>query len=326
MTNSTGTACGDSNSTGGWPNPAAHLRALMNAGCVAAPGSFNALCAKSVAKNGFTATYVSGAATSVAAGVPDVGVLGLEHFCRLIREVADAGGLPVIADADTGFGEAEMVRRTVIDYSRAGAAALHLEDQKFPKRCGHLDGKELVSADHMVEKIQWAAKAADELGQPRSWPLPKLKPKPAIIVCARTDAKGVEGFDAAVARAKAYVAAGAEMIFPEGLASVDEFAKFAQAMGQSATKRGGPYLLANMTEFGKTPLIPLRDFAQMGYSVVIYPVSMLRVAMGAVDRALKSLHETGSVEPFIGAMQTRKELYELIGYTPGVAWEWPTGQ
>lgn len=306
----------DRNSRGAFPNPAAHLRALMDAGCVAAPGSFNALCAKSVAKNGFTATYVSGAATSVAAGVPDVGVLGLEHFCRVIREVADAGGLPVIADADTGFGEAEMVRRTVIDYFRAGAAALHLEDQKFPKRCGHLDGKELVSTDHMVEKIQWAAKAAKQLGTNA----------PAIIVCARTDAKGVEGFDAAVARAKAYVAAGAEMIFPEGLASVDEFAKFAQAMGQSAAKRGGPYLLANMTEFGKTPLISLRDFAQMGYAVVIYPVSMLRVAMGAVDRALKALHETGSVEPFIGGMQTRKELYELIGYTPGVAWEWPTGQ
>lgn len=306
----------DSNSRGGWANPAAHLRALMDAGCVAAPGSFNALCAKSVAKNGFTATYVSGAATSVAAGVPDVGVLGLEHFCRVIREVADAGGLPVIADADTGFGEAEMVRRTVIEYTRAGAAALHLEDQKFPKRCGHLDGKELVSTDHMVEKVQWAAKAAKQLGDSA----------PAIIVCARTDAKGVEGFDAAVARAKAYVAAGAEMIFPEGLASVDEFAKFAQAMGRSATNRGGPYLLANMTEFGKTPLIPLREFAQMGYGVVIYPVSMLRVAMGAVDRALKALHETGSVEPFIGEMQTRKELYELIGYTPGVAWEWPTGR
>lgn len=304
-------------SRGPFPTPAAHLRSLMDAGCVAAPGSFNALCAKAVAKNGFTATYVSGAATSVAAGVPDVGVLGLEHFCRVIREVADAGGLPVIADADTGFGEAEMVRRTVIEYTRAGAAALHLEDQKFPKRCGHLDGKELVGVDHMIEKVQWAAKAAQQLG---------ASGKPGIIVCARTDAKGVEGFDAAVARAKAYVAAGAEMIFPEGLASVDEFARFAQAMGQSASKRGGPYLLANMTEFGKTPLIPQREFAQMGYSVVIYPVSMLRVAMGAVDRALKALHETGSVEPFIAQMQTRKELYELIGYTPGVAWEWPTGQ
>ena len=315
-----------SSTQGGGANPAAELRALMDAGCVAAPGAFNALCAKAVARNGFTATYVSGAATSVAAGVPDVGVLGLEHFCRVIREVADAGGLPVIADADTGFGEAEMVRRTVIEYARAGAAALHLEDQKFPKRCGHLDGKELVSQDHMIEKVQWAAAAAQQMAKLPNGQMAKEDAKPAIIVCARTDAKGVEGFDAAVARAKAYVAAGAEMIFPEGLASADEFAKFAQAMGQSASGRGGPYLLANMTEFGKTPLIPLREFAQMGYSVVIYPVSMLRVAMGAVDRALRSLRESGSVEPFIGEMQTRKELYELIGYTPGVAWEWPTGR
>jgi methylisocitrate lyase len=290
------------------------LRALMDQGCVAMPGSFNGLCARAVAQAGFAATYVSGAATSVCAGVPDVGLLTLEHFCRVIREVSDGGGLPVLADADTGFGEAEMVRRTVIEYARAGAAGLHLEDQKFPKRCGHLDGKELVPTDHMVEKVAWAAEAARDLVKDRPGA------GPGMIVCARTDARGVEGFEAAVARARAYVEAGAEMIFPEGLASEDEFARFAAALRQAVGGRR-VYLLANMTEFGKTPIIPLGKFGAMGYDCVIYPVSLLRVAMGAVTAALKELKAAGSVEPFVGRMQTRKELYELVGYVPGVPWK-----
>lgn len=278
---------------------------------VATPGAFNALCARAIARHGFQACYVSGAATSVSAGVPDVGLLTMEHFCRVIREVADGSGLPVLADADTGFGEAEMVRRTVIEYARAGGAGLHLEDQKFPKRCGHLDGKELVPTDHMVEKVQWARKASDEAtGSGGS--------RGDFVICARTDAKGVEGFDAAVTRAKAYVAAGADMIFPEGLTSEDEFKKFADAI-LSVSK--GTYLLANMTEFGKTPLIPLAKFGAMGYACVIYPVSLLRVAMGAVDRALAQLKSEGSVEGFIGQMQTRQQLYDLVEYKPGVPWE-----
>lgn len=297
--------------------PAQRLRALMDQRCVAAPGAFSALCGRAIAKAGFEACYISGAATSVSAGVPDVGVLSLEHFCRVIREVADhardAAGrpLPVLADADTGFGEAEMVRRTVIDYARAGAAGLHLEDQQFPKRCGHLDGKTLVPLDHMCEKIEWAAKAA-RAGSAGD----------GFIVCARTDARGVEGFHGALARAKAYVQAGADMIFPEGLASEDEFAKFASAMRTAPTDRR-PYLLANMTEFGKTPIIPLSRFEAMGYSIVIFPVSLLRVAMGAVTRALEQLKRDGSVEGLLSQMQTRKELYELISYTPGVPWEFP---
>jgi methylisocitrate lyase len=284
------------------------------------PGAFNALCGLAIARSGFDACYVSGAATSVSAGVPDVGLLTLEHFCRTIREVSDASGLPVLADADTGFGEAEMVRRTVIEYARAGAAGLHLEDQKFPKRCGHLDGKELVPVDHMIEKVEWASRAAAALGPEHS----------GFIVCARTDARGVEGFDAAVVRAKAYVAAGADMIFPEGLATEDEFARFAAAMGRGprAAQSGGrvPYLLANMTEFGKTPIIRAATFGAIGYSCVIYPVSLLRVAMGAVSRALDQLHRDGSVEALLPEMQTRQELYKLVGYTPGVPWEFPAGQ
>ncbi|MBL8964300.1 MAG: isocitrate lyase/phosphoenolpyruvate mutase family protein [Phycisphaerae bacterium] len=285
----------------------------MEARCVAIPGAFNALCAKAIARAGFTACYISGAATSVTAGVPDVGLLTLEHFARCIREAADASGLPVLADADTGFGEAEMVRRTVIEYARAGAAGLHLEDQEFPKRCGHLDGKKLVTTDHMIEKIQWAVKAAREAS-------------PGFIVGARTDARGVEGFEAAINRASAYVLAGADMIFPEGLATEDEFAEFATSMRRLA--RVGvdqpPYLLANMTEFGKTPMIPLARFSQMGYSCVIYPVSLLRVAMGAVTRALGQLRSDGGVDRFLDQMQTRKDLYDLVGYTPGTPWEYPS--
>jgi methylisocitrate lyase len=207
-------------------SPAHRLRELLKRGCIAMPGSFNGLCARAVKQAGFEATYVSGAATSVCAGVPDVGVLTLEHFCRVIREVYDGSGLPLIADADTGFGEAEMLRRTVVDYARAGAAGLHIEDQQFPKRCGHLDGKTLVSVDHMCEKVEWATAAARQMARGSNGQNDEGG-ESAIIICARTDARGVEGFDAALMRARAYVEAGAEMIFPEGLASEDEFEKFA---------------------------------------------------------------------------------------------------
>ena len=282
------------------------------------PGSFNALCALAVRDAGFEATYVSGAATSVCAGVPDVGLLTLEHFARLIKEITDASGLPLIADADTGFGESEMVRRTVLEYARAGAAGLHIEDQVFPKRCGHLDGKKLIPLDHSVEKVRAAAQAAKDAGD--------------FVICARTDARGVEGFDAAVLRATAYVRAGADMIFPEGLASEDEFRQFARRLNESIASGGQgcdgvaprrPWLLANMTEFGKTPIIPARKFGEMGYACVIYPVSMLRVAMGAVTRALGQLRESGDVSSSLPQMQTREQLYKLIGYTPGVEWLCP---
>ncbi|TVS06445.1 MAG: methylisocitrate lyase [Phycisphaerales bacterium] len=290
------------------PTPGQRLRTLLDAGCVAMPGAFNALVARAIASAGFDACYFSGGATSAANGVPDVGLLTLDHFATEIRKVADASGLPVLADADTGFGEEEMVRRTVIEYARAGAAALHLEDQQFPKRCGHLDGKSLIPVEHSASKIRWAAKAAKESADP------------AFIVCARTDAAGVEGFDAAVGRAFAYAEAGAEMIFPEGLQSEAEFARFAEAMGELERP---PYLLANMTEFGKTPMLPLSKFEAMGYACVIYPVTTLRIAMGAVERALAVLKEQGTAEPLLDEMQSRKGLYELLGYTPGTPWEFP---
>jgi len=289
-------------------NPGDRLRARMNEGVVAAPGAFNALVARAVASAGFEAAYVSGGAISVAAGVPDVGLLTLDHFAKVVREVSWGSGLPVIADADTGFGEEEMVRRTVIEYNHAGGAGLHLEDQVFPKRCGHLDGKALVSVEQMCSKIEWASKASIDCSGG------------SFLICARTDAKGVEGFDAAVDRAKAYVEAGASMIFPEGLASEEEFGAFASAMGSLGEKK--PYMLANMTEFGKTAMIGLDRFGELGYDLVIYPVSTLRIAMGAIERGLADLKANGTMEGQLGGMQSREELYKLVGYTPGTAWEY----
>lgn len=279
----------------------------MNQSVVAAPGAYNALVAKAVADAGFEAAYFSGGATTVANGVPDVGILTLDHFAREIRSVAHASGLPLIADADTGFGEEEMVRRTVIEYNHAGAAGLHLEDQVFPKRCGHLDGKSLIPIEQAVSKVEWAARASRDCSDAE------------FIICARTDAKGVEGFDAAVDRARAYVEAGATMIFPEGLTSEQEFADFAKAMDAMGDKR--PYMLANMTEFGKTPMLTLEQYGAIGYNIVIYPVSTLRIAMGAITRALAELRDTGTLEGQLGNMQTRQELYDLVGYTPGTPFE-----
>ena len=291
-------------------HPGARLRALMRDHTVMAPGAFNALVARAVAQSGFEACYVSGGAISVGAGVPDVGLLTLDFFASIVRQVARGSGLPVIADADTGFGEEEMVRRTVIEYNHAGGAGLHIEDQVFPKRCGHLDGKALQSAEQMCSRVRWARKASEDCSDGD------------FIICARTDAKGVEGIDHAIDRARAYVDAGAHMIFPEGLASEEEFERFSTAMRELGNKR--PFMLANMTEFGKTPMLGIDRFRELGYDIVIYPVSTQRIAMGAITRALQELKAEGTLEGQLGNMQTRQELYELIGYTPGTPWEFPS--
>ena len=281
-------------------HPGTQLRNAMASGTVACPGAFTALVGRAVAQAGFQAVYISGGATANTAGVPDVGLLALTEVCRTVREVADASGLPVLADADTGYGEAEMAARTVVEYERHGAAGLHLEDQVFPKRCGHLDGKTLVETDHMVEKLRAAVSA---------------KQHPDFIVCARTDARSVDGLDAAIERGCAYRDAGADMIFPEGLGSLEEFAAFAE---------GCPgLLLANMTEFGKTPMIHINQFAECGYDLVIYPVTMQRIAMKAVTTALAQLRDEGSTEGLLNHMQTRQELYDLLGYVPGAPWPYP---
>ena len=284
-------------------HPGRQLRDLMSSGTVMCPGAFTALVARAVAQAGFKAVYISGGATANTAGYPDIGLITLTEMCRTIREIATASGLPVVVDADTGYGEVEMVHRTVHEYVNSGAAALHLEDQVFPKRCGHLDGKTLVSTDQMVEKIQAASQARDECGGD-------------VIIIARTDAASVDGIDEAIARGCAYREAGADMIFPEGLRSEDEFASF-------STSCPG-LLLANMTEFGKTPMIKLDQFQAMGYDLVIYPVTMQRVAMGAVTQRLEQLAREGGAEGFLDSMQTRSELYELLDYTPGKVWPMPS--
>jgi len=283
-------------------HPGLRLREAMQRGVVHAPGAFNALVARAVRQSGFEAVYVSGGATANVSGYPDIGLLTLTEVCRTIREIADASDLPVIADADTGFGEVESCVRTIVAFERAGAAALHIEDQVFPKRCGHLDGKELISPDAMVDKI--TAMVAHRLS-------------PHFLIIARTDALHVTGFADAVQRANIYRRAGADAIFPEGLQSEQEFADFAKA--------SPGLLLANMTEFGKTPEISVKRFRELGYNIVIHPLSVMRVAMGSVTRALEQLKREGSAHGLLEQMQTRKQLYELLGYIPGEEWNFPRG-
>jgi methylisocitrate lyase len=285
-------------------HPGRALRDLLHRGTVIAPGAFNALVARAVARAGFPACYVSGGATANVSGYPDIGLITLTEMVRTIREIADASGLPVIVDADTGYGDADQcVLRTVAEYERAGAAAMHIEDQVFPKRCGHLEGKTLISPSAMVDKI--AAAAEHRLGED-------------FLIIARTDARSVTGLDDAIARAELYRHAGADMIFPEGLESEAEFAALA---------RGSPgLLLANMTEFGTTPDITAARFAQLGYQCVIYPLSMMRLAMGHVARGLSVLKEQGTVRTLIPEMQTRAELYDLLDYTPDKPWNYPANR
>jgi methylisocitrate lyase len=281
-------------------HPGRTLRDTMSRGTVFVPGAFNALVARAVARADFEATYISGGATANVAGYPDIGLITLTEMCRTIREISDASGLPVIADADTGYGEVECCVRTVVEYERAGAAALHLEDQVFPKRCGHLDGKDLVSAQTMADKV--AAMA-------------KHRVSPDFVIIARTDARHVTGFDDMIARANLYREAGADVIFPEGLHDADEFARF---------MRGSPgATLANMTEFGKTKHLTRDEFRALGVSIVIYPLSLMRMAMRAVDEGLAALQRDGGFEPSLSRMQSRKELYELLRYTPGKEWDFP---
>ena len=279
-------------------HPGAALRTLMEKGIVTAPGAYNALVARAVSRAGFPAVYISGGATANVAGYPDIGLVTLTEMCRTIREIADASGTPVIADADTGYGEVECCVRTVIEYERAGAAALHIEDQVFPKRCGHLDGKELITASAMADKI--SAMAAARLSRD-------------FMLIARTDARHVTNLDDAIARANLYREAGADVIFPEGLHDESEFRAFAQ--GSSG------HILANMTEFGKTKHMCVEDFRALGCSIVIFPLSLMRMSMHAVEAGLVCLREHGSLEPALKSMQSRKELYELLRYTPGSAWQ-----
>ncbi len=266
------------------------LRALLTAGGILRmPGAHNGMAALQARAAGFQALYLSGAAMTASMGLPDLGIITIDEVAFFVRQLARTG-LPVLVDGDTGYGEALNVMRMVRSFEEAGAAAVHLEDQVLPKKCGHLNDKKLVDAREMAEKIAAAVRARRHL-----------------FVMARTDAAASEGLDAAVARAKLYMQAGADAIFPEALHSAEMFRAFAAAMP-------GVKLLANMTEFGRTPFFTAAEFEAMGFSMVIWPVSSLRVANKAQAELYSSLLGDGGTEAMLGRMQTRAELYEAIDY------------
>jgi methylisocitrate lyase len=275
------------------------LRELIAQGAVMLPGVPNAAIARQVERAGFDAVYVSGAGLANAtAGVPDIGLLTLTEVAQLAGYIANAVKIPAIVDADTGFGGAENVARTIHNFEQAGLAGCHIEDQEFPKRCGHLAGKEIVDLEEMVGKIKAAVAARRD---------------PNFMIIARTDARAVEDFDRTLDRAQHYLEAGAEAIFPEALQSAEEFRDFANEIDLP--------LLANMTEFGKSPLLSFQDLADLGYRMVVFPMSAFRVAMKASEKFLRALKKSGSQEEWIDEMQTRQELYELLDYDPA-AEEW----
>lgn len=262
---------------------------LARPGFLAIPGAHNGLAAHQAKAAGFEALYLSGGAMSASMGLPDLGILTIDDVCFFIRQVARSSGLPVLVDGDTGYGEALNVMAMVRAFEEAGAAAVHIEDQILPKKCGHLNDKKLASAEDMAAKIAAARRARKHL-----------------YIIARTDAVASEGMDGAVARAQRYLDAGADAIFPEALTSAEMFRQFANLINAP--------LLANMTEFGRTPYFSAQKFQEMGYQMAIWPVSSLRVAAKAQEKLYATLASQGSVQTLLGDMQTRAELYKTIGY------------
>jgi methylisocitrate lyase len=266
------------------------FRALVRRGPILAlPGAYNGLAALQAKRAGFEALYLSGAAMSASMGLPDLGIITVEDVCGFIRQVSRASALPVLVDGDTGYGEALNVMHMVRAFEEAGAAAVHIEDQVLPKKCGHLNDKRLVAAEEMAAKIAAAVRARRHL-----------------YIIARTDAAASEGLDGAVARARRYLEAGADAIFPEALTS-------AQMLREFAARIDAP-LLANMTEFGRTPYFTAEEFRAMGYRMVIWPVSALRMAAKAHEALYATIAREGGPKSLIGRMQTRQELYETIAY------------
>lgn len=266
------------------------LRALLDRGqLLTLPGTHNGMAALQARAAGFEALYLSGAAMTASMGLPDLGLITVDEVAFFIRQVARASGLPVLVDGDTGYGEALNVMHMVRTFEDAGAAAVHLEDQLLPKKCGHLNDKKLASPQDMAAKVAAAVRARRHL-----------------LIVARTDAAASEGLDGAIARAELYVEAGADAIFPEALTSREMFVEFARRLP-------GVPLLANMTEFGRTPHFKATEFEAMGYRMLIWPVSSLRVANKAQAELYAHLRQHGSTETLLPRMQTRAELYELIG-------------
>jgi len=255
------------------------------------PGAFTPLSIRLIADKGFDGAYISGAVMAAELGLPDIGLTTLSEVAQRAHQISRMTDLPTLVDADTGFGEPMNVARTVHELEDAGVAGLHLEDQVNPKRCGHLDGKAVVDLDTAVKRIRAAVDARRD---------------PDLVIMARTDIRGVEGMDAAIDRAKALEAAGADAIFPEAMATLEEFAAMRAAVDVP--------ILANMTEFGKSELFTHQQLADVGVNMVIHPVSLLRVAFGAIERALDTLQSTGTLDGEVAAMQTRGRLYELLDY------------
>lgn len=255
------------------------------------PGAFSPLVAKLVAELGFDGVYVSGAVLSADLGLPDIGLTTLTEVGGRGAQIAGVTDLPTLIDADTGFGEPMSAARTVTVLEDAGLAGCHLEDQENPKRCGHLDGKAVVPAGEMIKRLRAAVSARRD---------------PNFIICARTDAAGIEGIPAAIDRAKAYADAGADLIFTEALHTPAEFEQFRAAVDTP--------LLANMTEFGKSELLTAKQLSDIGYNVVIYPVTTLRLAMHAVEVGLREIADTGTQSDLLDRMQHRSRLYELLRY------------
>jgi methylisocitrate lyase len=263
------------------------------------PGVSNGAVALQAEAAGFEALYVSGAGLANSAGLPDISLLSLTEIAQLAGYIARAVTIPAIVDGDTGFGGPANTARAVQEFERAGLAGMHMEDQTFPKRCGHLGGKELVSTGEMVEKIRAAVAARDN---------------PDFLIIARTDARAVEGFDGAVERAQLYLKAGADAIFPEALETAGEFRRFAKSIKSP--------LLANMTEFGKSPLLSARQLQRMGYRMVIFPMTAFRISMQATEACLVHLKKHGTQRQLLERMQTREELYHLLRYDPAGK-KWP---
>ena len=272
-------------------NSATRLRELL-AGhdIVVAPGIFNPISALLAERAGFRALYFSGGAFSASLGIPDVGLSTLSELATAVRQITTVTKLPIIVDVDTGFGGTPNVMRTIRELEAAGAAAIHLEDQVASKRCGHLEGKQLISTEEMAEKIVAAQDARSR----------------DLVIVARTDARGVGGLEEAIERGAAYARAGCDMVFPEALEGVAEFAAY--------NKRVEAPLMANMTEFGKTPFITAEEFQRLGYKLVIFPVTAFRVMLKAVDDTYRELAQKGSQQGFISRMMTRQELYDVLDY------------
>ncbi|MFA5552228.1 MAG: methylisocitrate lyase [Trueperaceae bacterium] len=268
--------------------PGARLRRLLTQpGILRLPGAHNGMAALQARDAGFSGLYLSGAAMSASMGLPDLGIITIDDVAFFIRQVARAG-LPVLVDGDTGYGEALNVMQMIRVFEAAGAAAVHIEDQHLPKKCGHLNDKRIVSPEDMALKVAAARKAASD-----------------IVLVARTDAAASEGVAGAIERAKLYLQAGAEVIFPEALTTADDFRQVAEALP-------GVPLLANMTEFGRTPYLTAAEFEELGYKIVIWPVSSLRVANKAQSELYATLRSEGSAKSLLDRMQTRQELYDAI--------------